>query len=654
MENIKIILLLLGAGAALFLAFYLGGRNKNLNKIKAQEVGDGQHGKDRFATDADVKEYYKVVKLPEAFENLEGKIPQGRVVNFNEKTREAYIDTSYSHFQIEAPTESGKSTKYVIPNVQYNLMAGTTMIVPDTKKEIYNLTANTAKELGYEVYILDFTDPLHSHTFDYFEEVNKHAKDYLDNADIFSKSKVESYAGKLAKTVVGSRERSDTENTFFLTASEGVMHSLAILLAMFAKKTQKHFSSINSLIGEMMRIPKKPKDNQPVIIKLLNKFPQDFGAVKYFGPGFAATGETESNIYSSVLGDMKPFIESLSEQIIAMPGEDEYKFSFKNLLEKKSILYICIPEDEEQYFVFGSTIMQNLYNQLSHAARSYPGGKLPKRIYIPWEEMGLYPKVNQLPTMLAIARGKGILFDLIYQDANQIEEQYGEKGRKIISSQCATSIYLAVGPEDIDTGERISKALGTKTVKTGSVSVSHDSKNTGILSSGTSHSKTEQMMEKPLMSTSEVLHINQREITLLLKRDKHPYKCHLKGYYTKEWGLNQDLKVLDLHIEREAKNVDCMSLAELLNKIDEYVNSTLNAEQSYIKITKVPSAEREAQDAFQIISRKLTEITGDLIPIELLKQKNYVAFFKYMDQYSNKINRYELQTLIEPLAEEGN
>lgn len=650
MEDMKIYVLLAITIVSIIIAIALSSRGRNLDNIKSKEVGDGQHGADHFASDEEVRKYYQTVKLPDEICDRSGEIPQGRVINFNQKTKEVYVDTSDQHIMVEAPTESGKSTKYVIPNVQYNLMAGTTMIIPDTKKEIFYHTAADAQRLGYQVYILDFTDPLHSHTYDYLEDLNEFSEEYLKSNDFEAKARMESVAGKLAKSIVGARERSDTENSFFLGSSEGILHSLAILVSMFGSKAQRHLSSINNLLLEMMRIPKKPKENTPVILKLLEKLPENFGAVKYFGPGFAATGETEANIYASAIGDIKPFIDSLAEQIIALPDEDEHKFSCKKLLSQKSILYVCIPEDEEQFFIYGSTIMKNILNQLSKLSRNYPSGKLPKRIYVIWEEFGLYPKVDNLKKTLAIARGKGVLLDLIYQDQNQMIDIYGETIKKILSSQCGTSIYLAFGPEDIESAERISKSMGNKTVKTGSISVSHDNRSSGLFSSGTSHSKTEQMMERALMNPSEVMKINMKGIALVLKRDKNPYKSHLETYYSNHWGLNKEVEEVNLGINRAPREPEYITLNELLHKISDFVNQE-DRGNSYIKITKVPASQRKSNNEYDIIKQKLFEITGDTAFESLLLEKKYNAFFQYMEQYKNKITRFELQQLIAPLAE---
>ena len=165
---------------------FVSGNSKRLDKIKAKEVGDGQHGNDRFMTRDEARNYYQVIKLPEKIEDHSGEFPEGRVISYDEKTREAYIDTSNTHARIVAPTESGKSTEYVIPNVQYNIMAGTTMIIPDTKKEIYAKTAQDARNCGFDVYVIDFQDPELSVQFDLFEDINEYMEDYQKSGNIKS------------------------------------------------------------------------------------------------------------------------------------------------------------------------------------------------------------------------------------------------------------------------------------------------------------------------------------------------------------------------------------------------------------------------------------------------------------------------------------
>ena len=626
----------------------ISGNSRKLDRIKAKEVGDGQHGNDRFMTDAEAKDFYTVIKLPEKIEDHTGEFPQGRIINYNEKTREAYIDTTNTHARIVAPTESGKSTEFVIPNVQYNIMAGTSQIIPDTKKEIYEMTAQDARNCGFETYVIDFQDPELSVQIDLFEDINEYMDHYLKHGDIKSKAACEDAAGALAMDIVYSRDRGNNENPFFALASKGVIHSLILLLSMFAEPKYKHLGSISNIIHGMLEAPKDKTDKTPMILKIMRKLPDDFGAKKYLGAAFAAAEETETNIYSSVLGDLEPYINALAEQIIAKPGQSGKKFSYRDLLDKKSILYIVIPEHKPQFRSYASIIIRKLYNQLTEYANSLPGKKLPRRILLEWEEFALYPKVNEVEDWMAIMRGRGIIGDFIYQTDHQLKNKYGEDIMKIMMDQCAVSIYLALSQEDTDTAERLSKAIGTKTIKTGSVSISHDSGKNGALFGSTSHSETEQMMEQALMRVPEILHMDQDGIKLLLRRNQYPFKTHLCRYYLPEWGL-QPATCRKEELINEMSHIEYMTYDQLMYVIDEYMEQRRPVRTG--KETVYDDKGPGKLEGLGIVADTFYKLTGDRHCAELVLDKKYGELFPYMDRYKKIISKYELQQLLEPYAE---
>lgn len=649
--NPTVIIMLFIMVVAVCCLIFFSSNGKKLNSFKAKEVGDGQHGNDRFMTDNEARELYTVIKLPEEITDKSNEFPSGRMVNYNEKTRECYIDTSDTHAKVAAPTEAGKSTEYVIPNVQYNIMAGTTMIVMDIKKEIYEKTAQDAKNCGYKIYTLDFQNPEESDLFDFFEDINESMDHYIKYNDLKSKATVEDAAGALVMDIVHSRKHSNNENPFFEKASKGVIHSLIQLVTLLGKKEQKHIGSISNILQGMLQIPKEKTDKTPIILRIMRKLPDSFGAKKYLGAAFAATEETEGNIYASVLGDLEPFINSIAEQIIAKPGNEKNIFSYQSILNEKCILYIIIPETKEQFKVYGTAIIRKLYNQLTEYANTLPGKKLPKRIYIPWEEFALYPEINNIEDWLSIMRGRGMITDLVYQSDHQLTEKYGENIMNILKDQCAVSIYLALAQEDIDTAERISKALGNKTILTGSVSESHDSSKSGSLLGGTSHSTTKQMMDRALMTPSEVLHMDQYGFKLLLRRNQYPFKTHLTGYYKPEWGLTPTPIDDVVIVKNEIKDINYMTYDELMENLDDYVQSNTTIKKEMIA-KENENTTNYVNPKYNAVAMQLLDITnGDTHALELLESKNYRNLIKYMKKYRKEISSYDLQKLLEPLAE---
>lgn len=652
MKIIQIIILFIATLVFIIISIYLSNKHKKLDNIKSKEVGDGQHGSARFMNEKEMKSTFSIINLPEELIDMSDTWKSGRIINFDETTREAYVDYSDTHAKIVAPTLSEKTTSYVIPNVQYNIMAGTSMIIPDMKGEIKSLTKLDAERLGYKTYEINFENIFQSNTFDYFDDINTSMDHYITHHDLQSKAESEDSAGELAHDIVNSRKRSDNENSFFIGASEGVIHSVVQLISMFGKSSQKHLSSVNNIIQEMLQKPKKPQDKTPQIIKLIDPLPQNFGAKKYLGAAFAAAQETESNIYASVLGDLRPYINSLAEQVIANPESDS-KFSYMDLIGKKTILYIIFPEHKPQFRVYAQTMIKKIYNQLASYSTTCPERKLPRRIYLLWEEFGLYEKIDSIHDWLAYARSMGFIMDLIYQDAAQITEKYGDNIEKILSNQCAISIYLALGQEDLETAEKLSKVLGTKTIKTGSVSISHGDgggKNNNLLSSGVTHSETENMMERPLMYPSEILHMHEYGIRLLLKRDCRPMRCHLTQFFKPEWGIfpTRETKAQNCDNSNEIIEIDCMSLEQLLEAMTVFLMES-NHQDHKSKI--IPSMKIPSIDHYQIIVKKLMDQTGDAHAIELLYDKKYKELYQYMDQYKMKISRLELNQLLEPLIE---
>ncbi len=60
---------------------------------------------------------------------------------------------------IIGPSGAGKTTGYVLPNI---LNSQESMVIVDTKGNLYRKTADRLRQKGYNVLLLDFTDLQHS------------------------------------------------------------------------------------------------------------------------------------------------------------------------------------------------------------------------------------------------------------------------------------------------------------------------------------------------------------------------------------------------------------------------------------------------------------------------------------------------------------
>lgn len=569
MDNVLLLVLYVSGLVAVVLILFLTRNTKTLDSIKSERVGDGQHGSASWGDEQDLldKGFVKV-HFPKEMQTIpEWEV--GRVLHWDENGKTAWVDPSYSHCATMAPTDVGKTTKFVVPNIMYNAMAGANMIVPDLKGELHKILGHGLRnKVNYNVVNINFSDVEQSVGIDFLEllrESVENIEKYPDRAGYWS-AQAETQAKIIASQIQASRERGSQENGFFLSASNGILSSVLYLVAMLGKKEQVHFSSVRSIIQELGTARKGQKKS--ALQELLDKHPVDFPPRKLSGAAYSAPLETEANIYASALSDLDIYTNAMAEQVVSTMKNT---FNWKDLVDesKKTIVFIELPETRKDMFVFFTLFLNQVYERLSQHAQAQASGKLPVTLKVIWDEFGISPKLNDLPTMLNVSRGRGILFDIIYQSEDQLEEVYGKVGQQIVQKACNTNLYLGLAPKDIETAKNLSTILGTYTVKAGSVSKSYNTKD--LIFNDHNRSITEQMQSKDLASADELLRMGATSI--LIKQNMRPFKPNNIPFYAKEYptSLMNNEKATQLQKE----------------EIDQYLKAKLVDESK--PVTKCPS-----------------------------------------------------------------
>lgn len=651
MGIIPFFLLILAFLIVLIVLLVSKSHSRRLNSIKAKKVGDGQHGTDRLLEEKELKEKYTNIIIPKEIVDMSSTWKPGRIIHYMKASRTAIVDTSATHAFIEAPTEVGKTTTYVIPNIQYNLMAGASMVVPSIKEELINLTIEDAKKLGYKTYIIDFANPGSSIGYDFFARINEALDRYKKSKDLMDMAEAETLAKRQATSIVMSKERSSNENQFFSSASLSLVHAFILLNAMFAEPCERHYSSVRATIQDLLQmkdpiVNNNDKTKYPKIQKLLGDLPNDFAPKKHVGAAFAATNETEDNIFSSVLNDLAVFNDSLAEQIISLPTKKEC-FDYHSLINEKSIVYINMPETKKELHMFAKMIISDIAGNLADLANTEYAGKLPRTVKILWDETGLSPKIEDFDQDLSINRSKGLLYDLIFQDMNQPKKTYGEEASKIMLNQCAYQIVLGIAATNTERAKELSEAVGKKTIMGGSVT--HG--NTSGSGSSTNSSITQQMMERDILSVGEILRMESRSERLLFIRGNYAFLAYFPPYYDSCWALEPSVR------NKQATGnvyhpVDYFLFDELKKQLNQYrLENGIQFESSIdIEFIPDPSISESPAVLDSIVSIILNETDGDLHAVKLLTDEKYVEFMDYMKKYKSKLTRFELQALIEPLA----
>ena len=110
----------------------------------------------------------------------------------------------------------------------------------------------------------------------------------------------------------------------------------------------------------------------------------------------------------------------------------------------------------------------------------------------------------------------------IIQSLAQMEKNYGKEGAEILADNCQDTIFGGFAPNS-QTAEALSKALGSRTVMSGSVSKGKNDPSQSL-----------QMMERALMTPDELKALPKGEF-IVMKTGTYPMRTKLRLFL--EWGI---------------------------------------------------------------------------------------------------------------------
>lgn len=496
MESGQIVLLLC-AGLGMFAV--IGGLSLlahyyTLNGIKSKTVGDGQHGTARFATEKEIKDTYVHVPYePEKWRRGEA-LPdvQGLVVGCKKKGSSvtALVDDGDIHCLMIGAAGVGKTANFLYPNIEYTCASGMSWLCTDTKGDLFRNYAGIAKDCyGYNISVLDLRNPTRSDGDNILTLVNKYMDKYLAHPDnLAAKAKAEKYAKITAKTIIcsdGAEANSYGQNAFFYDAAEGLLASVILLIAEFCPPEKRHIVSVFKLIQDLLA--PSPVKNRSLFQLLMDKLPPTHKAKWFAGAALNSADQAMASVLSTAMSRLNAFLDSEMEQILCFDS----KLDTETFCKEKSAIFIVLPEEDNTKYFMVSLFLQQIYREMLTIANEY-GGKLPNRVMMFADEIGTIPKIESMEMMFSAGRSRRISMVPIIQSFAQLQKNYGKEGSSIIIDNCQDILFGGFAPNS-ESAEILSKALGNRTVLSGSISRGKNEPSQSL-----------QMMSRPLMSPDEL------------------------------------------------------------------------------------------------------------------------------------------------------
>ena len=574
------LILLLAAVFGALMAIAGFSNRGSLDSIKSKDVGDGQHGTARWATPAEVRKTFRFVpfqpalwrkgeQLPDAqglVLGCVGKIPAppefsllGKTVHplIPEKLWKhggirALVDCDDIHCLMIGASGVGKTAYFLYPNLEYACASGMSFFASDTKGDLARNYGAIARDCyGYQVAVVDLRNPTRSDGYNLLTLIN-HYMDVCrrEPANLAARAKSEKYAKILSKIIINPDGENFAQNQYFYDAAEGVLTAVILLLAEYLPpkrihgklQERRHIVSVFKLVQELLAPSILPGKNEFQL--LMDRLPEEHKAKWFSGSALTAAEQSMASVMSTVLSRLNTFLDSELEQVLCFDSA----MDAESFAAKKSAIFLILPEEDTTKNFMAGLMIQTLSRELFSVADEHDG-KLPSRVVFFCDELGTMPAFDILP-LFSAGRSRRLTLVPIIQSLAQLEKNYGKEGAEILTDNCQDTIFGGFAPNS-QTAEVLSKALGSRTVMSGSISRGKNDSSQSL-----------QMIERPLMTPDELKSIPKGHF-IVMKTGTHPMRTRLRLFLA--WGITfgETYQVP----QRAARKVYYANKAELTNAI---------------------------------------------------------------------------------------
>lgn len=386
-----------------------------------------------------------------------------------------WFDSSVPHALTCGKTGSGKTQLQVLETMHLAMAAGWN-VVSTGKPEVLELTADKARELGYETVVLDLTGYPGASRYNPIGLV----------ADAVEAGDTDAAVRTARQVAVDLIPLGGEKNTYFPKAARNMLAAcILVVCTADIPRNQKNLASVAALVGRGTAgdDPKDPSAPLKDYIRGLGPTHPAFSpASDLLGDGGATTAG--KNVVSTLKEALGIFSDGALRAVTS-----ESAVSIRDLIDKKTVLYIEMLDEGDPYGVV-YTCFLNQWWQVAQQVCKENGGRMPHETALVLDEIGnLNVKVACLPAIATLGRSMKIHEYLFVQNLKQLnaynEPGDGGAGRDKLIGSIGTKVALSLSePEDFKfftalAGKRTVRSMGTSSQQ-----------GSGRSSSGTSYSET--------------------------------------------------------------------------------------------------------------------------------------------------------------------
>ena len=398
-----------------------------------------------------------------------------------------------NHVGVIAATRLGKTTSYVIPTVisfaKQKIKRG--MVISDPKGEIYRLTAQTLREQGYRVILLNFRDYVHSECWNPLTPIFRKYRRAINIYDEVGFVDTEDgprniFRGVVYEVQAKLDEAIELAKTMMI---EEVGNDIDTVAAMFmptmSEKDPYWEDSARELLKAFLWAMLEDSNNKdnPItedtfsfstILNLLNCMHASKG-VSFHDEGYFTDRDKSSRAYQIAKNTVIENGDVTSSCILAVfnTGISMFRdcamrlvtscnsFDFSDFVEGPVAVFIDYRDEVKVHYKIISLFIQDAYRYLIERATNSPNGKLETPFYFVLDEFANMPPLKDFETTISACAGRNIWFILVIQSYAQLNSVYGGAVAEIIKDNL--NVHIFFGSNNPATLEAFSHECGQQT-----------------------------------------------------------------------------------------------------------------------------------------------------------------------------------------------
>ena len=443
-------------------------------------------------------------------------------------------------------------------------------------------------------------------------ELLNHIKKY-QNQSSSSQAEATRLINNLADLIFAEKE---TKDPFWLNSSKNLFKGIAGIFLEDYESGLIPENKINVSSIKKFQNSSLLKENQIYLQRNLNT--RDYGTISkdYLTSILSASENTYKSI-TAVFGEKMQIFDDLNVENITSSSD----FEISSLVDKPSVLYIIVPDEDKSYYQLVTIIVGILYKELTKIANMpCNNGKLPRKIEWILDEFANCPPLSDIETIVSVARSRNMRFQFFIQSFAQLDQVYGKESSSIIQDNSALT-YLKTN--SIDCADVISRKLGKSTIETQSISQSTDTFKVGA-------NKTTSLLGRELLTANEIIALKYKTIIFPtvsnpIFRDTYLYSDIFKNY---------NFNPITRQIKMIKKNTQNYYTVEQMRS--NYENLFNNEMQKTYSQEDNPDTEKEQLQSF-------INILQDTIRCD----KTTITNNNYIIEIDRKINLFEQNKILD-------